>query len=86
MLPHLAKETGNLRWGDYPGFSRYNHRVLIRGRQEVQSQREDEMMEAEVRERLEDDTQLTLKMEEEATNQESRWPVEAKKRQGMDFP
>lgn len=78
MLPHLAKETVNLRWGDSPGLSRYNHRVLIRGRQAVQSQREDEMMEAEVRERLEDAMLWALKIKEEATSQGSRWPVEAK--------
>lgn len=47
MLPHMTEETSLmwlrlLRWGDYPGSSDRapcNHRVLLRGRQESQSQR-----------------------------------------------
>lgn len=52
----------------------------------VQSQREDEMMEAEVRERLEDAMLWALKIKEEATSQGSRWPVEAKTGKAWNFP
>lgn len=51
-------------------------RVLIRGRQEEQSQREN----------LEDATLLALKVEEGATSQGCKWPLAAGKGMEADSP